>query len=145
MQANSPNALATPSRPRATDIDRHVGDKIRQRRTHLGLTQTQLADLIGVTYQQAHKYETGINRVSASRLYQIAKALGVEVVYFFPEQNQTRSLVPPHQRMALELSRNFMAITDPRQKQLVCDLARSLAGSAPDEETDPVQKDLMAA
>ena len=49
----------------------------------LGLTQQQMAELIGVTYQQAHKYEKGINRVAAGRLYHIAQALGVDVSYFF--------------------------------------------------------------
>ena len=49
----------------------------------LGLTQQQMADLIGVTYQQAHKYEKGINRVAAGRLYSIARALGVEAGYFY--------------------------------------------------------------
>jgi DNA-binding XRE family transcriptional regulator len=53
---------------RTQDIDRHVGARVRERRIMLGLTQQQLADLIGVTYQQAHKYERGINRVSAGRL-----------------------------------------------------------------------------
>src|SRR5215472_11487722 len=55
------------STSRTQDIDRHVGARIRERRIMLGLTQQQLADLIGVTYQQAHKYERGINRVSAGR------------------------------------------------------------------------------
>jgi transcriptional regulator with XRE-family HTH domain len=54
---------------------------MRERRVMLGLTQQQMADLIGVTYQQAHKYEKGINRVAAGRLYSIARALGVEVGY----------------------------------------------------------------
>ena len=49
----------------------------------LGLTQQQMADLIGVTYQQAHKYERGINRIAGGRLYAIAQALGVEVGFFF--------------------------------------------------------------
>ena len=52
---------------RATDTDRHVGVRIRERRIMLGLSQQQMADLIGVTYQQAHKYERGINRISAGR------------------------------------------------------------------------------
>jgi transcriptional regulator with XRE-family HTH domain len=56
---------------------------MRERRVMLGLTQQQMAELIGVTYQQAHKYEKGINRVAAGRLYRIAQALGVEVGYFF--------------------------------------------------------------
>src|SRR6185437_9697247 len=68
---------------RTQDIDRHVGARIRERRIMLGLTQQQLADLIGVTYQQAHKYERGINRVSAGRLFEIARVLSVPVSYFF--------------------------------------------------------------
>ncbi len=78
---------------RVQDIDRHVGARIRESRIMLGLTQQQLADLIGVTYQQAHKYERGINRVSAGRLYQIARALSVPVGSFFEglEEPQSRS------------------------------------------------------
>ena len=67
-------AVELPRRPqrrtagRTQDVDRHVGARVRERRIMLGFTQQQLADLIGVTYQQAHKYERGINRVSAGRL-----------------------------------------------------------------------------
>ena len=57
------NAVSRRSTGRTQDIDRHVGARVRERRIMLGLTQQQLADLIGVTYQQAHKYERGINRV----------------------------------------------------------------------------------
>jgi transcriptional regulator with XRE-family HTH domain len=64
-----------PRRARAQDTDRHVGARMRERRIMLRLTQQQMAELIGVTYQQAHKYEKGINRVSAGRLYHIAQAL----------------------------------------------------------------------
>jgi transcriptional regulator with XRE-family HTH domain len=72
-----------PSRARAArEVDRHVGAQMRERRIMLGLTQQQMAALIGVTSQQAHKYEKGLNRVSAGRLYSIAQALGVEVTYF---------------------------------------------------------------
>src|SRR5690242_21960643 len=60
---------------RTQDTDRYVGARIRERRIMLGLTQQQLADLIGVTYQQAHKYERGINRVSAGRLFEVAQVL----------------------------------------------------------------------
>jgi transcriptional regulator with XRE-family HTH domain len=72
-----------PGRPRAEDIDRHVGARVRERRIMLGLTQQAMAELIGVTYQQAHKYEKGINRIAAGRVHQIAQALGVEIGYFF--------------------------------------------------------------
>jgi transcriptional regulator with XRE-family HTH domain len=70
-------------RSRAQDVDRYIGARIRARRIMLGLTQHQMAELVGVTYQQAHKYEKGINRVSAGRLYRIAQALWVEVSHFF--------------------------------------------------------------
>src|ERR671919_641679 len=77
-------------RSRALDVDRYVSLRIRQRRIMLGLTQQQMAELIGVTYQQAHKYETGINRISAGRLYQIAQALGVDISYFFEDVDPER-------------------------------------------------------
>jgi transcriptional regulator with XRE-family HTH domain len=64
-------------RARAQDADRHVGARMRERRIMLGLTQQEMAELIGVTYQQAHKYEKGINRVAAGRLYNIAQGLGL--------------------------------------------------------------------
>src|SRR3954470_10930894 len=68
---------------KAQDADRHVARRIRERRLALGLTQQQVAELIGITYQQAHKYETGINRISAGRLFAIAQVLGVKPGYFF--------------------------------------------------------------
>src|ERR1700686_2870511 len=79
---------------RTQDVDRHVGARVRERRIMLGFTQQQLADLIGVTYQQAHKYERGINRISAGRLYEIAHVLSVPVNYFFDgiESDPTRAV-----------------------------------------------------
>ena len=72
--------MAKPKRGRSTAaIDDHVGARIRERRIMLGLTQQQLAEMIGVTYQQAHKYERGINRVSAGRLYEIARVLNAPI------------------------------------------------------------------
>ena len=97
----------------------------------LGLTQQQLADLIGVTYQQAHKYERGINRIAGGRLYTIAQALGVEVAFFFEGIGAPAGAGKPtaHQRLLLELTRNFVAIADRRQQEAICNLARSLAAS----------------
>ncbi len=66
-----------------TDVDTHVGQKIRARRTLLGLSQTELADVAGITFQQVQKYEKGTNRVGASRLQQFSQALGVPPSYFF--------------------------------------------------------------
>ena len=99
----------------------------------MGLTQQQLADLIGVTYQQAHKYERGINRVSAGRLFEIARVLGVTVGHFYegldqPEEKQITS----RQRMSLELARNFAMISNSKHQEALTHLARALAAQ-PDQ------------
>ncbi len=96
--------MTKPKRGRSTAaIDDHVGARIRERRIMLGLTQQQLAEMIGVTYQQAHKYERGINRVSAGRLYEIARVLNAPVVYFYEGLGQAAPQpATPHQRMLLE-------------------------------------------
>jgi transcriptional regulator with XRE-family HTH domain len=116
------------ARSRPQDVDRDVGARMRERRIMLGLTQQQMAELIGVTYQQAHKYEKGINRVAAGRLYSIARALGVEVGYFYEGLPLGGGFVPsPSQRMLLDLVRNFLNIPDPRHREAVATLARALA------------------
>ncbi len=126
-------------RSRALDVDHYVSLRIRQRRIMLGLTQQQMAELIGVTYQQAHKYETGINRISAGRLYQIAQALGVDIGYFFedvdPEHKaKTRQAeLMPQQRMLLELARNFANIPNRKHQEALCNLARVLASGDREE------------
>jgi transcriptional regulator with XRE-family HTH domain len=123
-----PNASPGPGRSRAQDIDRHVGARMRERRIMLGLTQQQMAELIGVTYQQAHKYEKGINRVAAGRLYHIAQALGVDVGYFFDGLNSADAFkATPQQRMLLELARNFIGIPTRKHQEAICSLARALS------------------
>ena len=115
-------------RARAQDIDRHVGARMRERRILLGLTQQQIAELIGVTYQQAHKYEKGINRMAAGRLYRIAQALGVEVGYFFEGLQTAGRLVPsPQQRMLLDLARNYLNIPAREHREAIVALTRALA------------------
>jgi len=94
----------------------------------LGLTQQQMADLIGVTYQQAHKYERGINRISAGRLYAIGEALGVEIGFFY--EGVAAASAPglsARQRMCLELARNFTRIPSERHQEALSFLARALA------------------
>jgi len=94
----------------------------------LGLTQQQLADLIGVTYQQAHKYERGINRVSAGRLFEVAQVLSVPVSYFFDGlEQETERGITPRERMCLELARNFAQIPNERHQEALSQLARALA------------------
>ena len=64
-------------------VDFHVGERIRERHAELGLTQEDLGRTLQISYQQIQKYETGANRVSAGRLFEIATALSVEIAYFF--------------------------------------------------------------
>ncbi len=117
-------------RVRPQDIDRLVGMRIRARRIMLGMTLQQLAEAIGVTYQQANKYERGTNRVAAGRLAAIAAALGAPVASFFDDLERTPHSPPSgEQRMLLELARNFLALPSRRQQEGVCALVRALAGS----------------
>ncbi len=95
----------------------------------LGLSQQQMADMIGVTYQQAHKYERGINRISAGRLFEISQVLRVPVGFFYEglgiqaDERET----PMRQRMCLELARNFSQIDNERHQEALSQLARALA------------------
>lgn len=114
---------------RASAIDRHVGARIRERRIMLGLSQQQMADMIGVTYQQAHKYERGINRISAGRLYEITRVLNVPITYFFEglDEADDEDTMNPRQRMCLELARNFANISNQKHQEALSQLARALA------------------
>ena len=125
-RARAPNEAG---RARPQDIDRHVGARMRERRIMLGLTQQQMAELIGVTYQQAHKYEKGINRIAGGRLYQIAQALGVDVSYFYEGVGAQGGAFKPtqQQRLLLELARNFTALPSRRHQEAICGLVRALA------------------
>lgn len=73
------------SRAVSHPVDAHVGERIKFCRRRAGLSQAELADRIGLTFQQVQKYERGANRVSASKLFEISQALGVRVAYFFDE------------------------------------------------------------
>jgi transcriptional regulator with XRE-family HTH domain len=118
--------------PRAHAADHHVGARIRERRIMLGLSQQQLAQMIGVTYQQAHKYERGLNRISAGKLYEIAQGLGVPVSWFFDGLFTADAPVEmtQRQRMCLELARNFAAIVNEKHQEALSQMARALASQA---------------
>jgi transcriptional regulator with XRE-family HTH domain len=110
-----------------------------------GLTQLQLAELIGVTYQQAHKYEVGLNRVAVGRLYQIAQGLGVEPSYFFEGLAEPAVAEPTdRQRAMLELARNFARMPNRAYQAAICDVARALAAATlplaaePDQESSAI-------
>src|ERR1700693_4984138 len=107
--------------------DDFVSRRIRERRVMLGLTQQQLAEKIGVTYQQAHKYERGINRVSAGRLYEIGRLLNVPVTSFYEGLGEEAPRpVAPHQRMLLEIARNFAEIKNEKHQEAISQIARVL-------------------
>jgi transcriptional regulator with XRE-family HTH domain len=128
-------------RSRPQDTDRHVGAKLRERRLMLGMSQQQMADLIGVTYQQAHKYEKGINRIASGRLYAIAQGLGVEMSYFYEGIGGAPDAFEPtpKQRLLLELTRNFANIASRRQQEAICNLARTLASLDQHEALAPAE------
>ncbi len=125
-------------------VDVHVGKRVRHRRWMVGMTQQQLGEAVGIKFQQIQKYETGMNRVSASRLWDIAKAMDVDVRFFFegieegvtdsaPEEGKTES--PKMQgdlladKEALELVRSYYAIPENQRRRLF-DLARALTDVA---------------
>jgi len=119
-------------------VDVHVGKRIRHRRWMNGTTQQQLAENVGIKFQQIQKYETGMNRVSASRLWDIAKVLDVPVSFFFEgldDQSQTDSAnsnMPGDiltDKEALELLRSYYAIPENQRRRLF-DLARVLSEAA---------------
>lgn len=117
---------------RANAADHHVGSRIRERRVMMGLSQQQLAKMIGVTYQQAHKYERGLNRISAGRLFEIAQVLGVPVSWFFEglaDGTETQEM-SHRQRMCLELARNFALIDNEKHQEALSQMARALAAQS---------------
>lgn len=122
----------------AHKVDVHVGKRIRQRRWLTGMTQQKLAELVGIKFQQIQKYETGANRVSASRLWDIADALSVPVGFFFEGLNidvngSGRMDDVPADLMsdkeAMELVRSYYAIPEQQRRRLF-ELARVLSDVA---------------
>lgn len=121
----------------AHPVDVHVGKRIRHRRWLIGMTQQQLAEKVGIKFQQIQKYETGANRVSASRLWDISDALEVQVSFFFEglqeEQHSTEGGKVPDDLMtdkeALDLVRSYYAIPENQRRRLF-ELARVLSDVA---------------
>lgn len=122
----------------AKAIDAHVGRRVRLRRKLLGLTQTVLADRVGITFQQVQKYENGTNRIGASRLYEIAAALDVPVSFFFDDlpaelgrqrgasDGEVTAMLDRADTLAL--ARAFSRIEDVQLRRRICDLVASMAG-----------------
>ena len=122
----------------STDIDLHLGKRLRRRRRLLGLTQQQLASVCGVRFQQIQKYECGANRISASRIWQLAEALDVPVGYFFDglsTRNESMDEELPEGRNGEVLARKETQdlikayyLLGERPSRRLLDLAKSLNG-----------------
>ena len=130
-----------------TNIDRHVGARLRMRRMLIGMSQEKLAEGLGLTFQQVQKYEKGTNRIGASRLQQIASILGVMPAFFFEDLPETESsglafaedgspslLEFLSSSEGLALTKSFVRIKDPKIRRKVIDLVSTLADSGDDRE-----------
>lgn len=128
-------------------IDIHVGSRVRFRRMLLGMSQEKLGEKLGLTFQQVQKYEKGINRIGASRLFDLAQVLGVSVQFFYEEapSSEPHQLAPAgsaekndehsiveflRSRDGLELNRAFVRISDAKARRAIVELVRSLANEA---------------
>lgn len=129
-------------------IDAHVGTRVRLRRMLLGMSQEKLGEHLGLTFQQVQKYEKGVNRIGASRLFDLSRVLGVPVQFFYDEapselmegnvplgfsERPTETYVVEFlsTREGLELNKAFVKIADPRVRHSVVELVRSLGGDGP--------------
>ncbi len=116
-------------------VDVHVGQRVRQRRWMVGMTQQQLGDKVGIKFQQIQKYETGTNRISASRMWDIAAVMEVPVSFFFegldgqaPDTGEARGDILTDKE-ALDLVRTYYGIPENQRRRLF-DLARVLGDAA---------------
>ena len=148
--------MAEPSESRPSPIDMHVGARIRLRRTLMGMSQERLGDALGLTFQQVQKYERGVNRVGASRLFDLSRILDVPISFFFdnmPEPLAASVGGQPartvtgfaeaqegfgaatddtlNKRETLELVRAYSRITDPAVRKRVFDLMKSMGPAEP--------------
>ena len=135
---------------RPNPMDAHVGTRVRLRRMLLGMSQEKLGEHLGLTFQQVQKYEKGVNRIGASRLFDLARVLGVPVQFFYDEAPADVAGTPvpagfseqPDEtyvveflstREGMELNKAFVKITDPKVRRSIVELVRSLGGDIPGE------------
>ena len=118
-------------RPEDVEIDKHIGQRVRERRIVLGLSQTKLADGLGISVHQIHNYEKGSNRIGAGRLYGCAELLGVSPAYFFEGLEGSDSGTPDGTRSdeAFKLARAYCRIIDPTERQRIWSLVQAIARS----------------
>lgn len=127
-------------------VDIHVGRKLRSRRTILGMSQEEIGDAVGITFQQVQKYERGLNRIGSSRLYEFSQILGVGVSYFFEDLTTeasgaitglAESSSPfEHEQLnnkeVLSLVRSYYGIKDPQVRKKVLSLIKTIANEKDD-------------
>jgi len=116
------------------NVDVHVGKRIRHRRWMIGMTQQQLAEKVGIKFQQIQKYETGANRVSASRLWDIADAMETPVSFYFEGLDAPAAATPVEgdilgDKEAMQLVRAYYAMPEAQRRQIF-ELARVLSSAA---------------
>ncbi len=115
-------------------VEMHVGSRVRLRRTLLGMNQTQLGAALGVTYQQLQKNEHGMNRIGASRLWQLSQVLDVPVSYFFEGLDEGAEAGSSDdvmvKRETLELVRAYYRITDPETRKRLRELVKAIVEPA---------------
>ena len=133
---------------RANPVDKHVGERVRMRRMLLGMSQEKLGEHLGLTFQQVQKYEKGVNRIGASRLFDLAQVLGVPIQFFYENMPTAVSGLQAASGMAekpaepyvadflssrdsVELNKAFARVTDPRIRRSIVDMVRSIAGEDP--------------
>ena len=132
-------------------VDVLVGHRARERRTLEGMSQTAVAEKLGLTFQQLQKYERGANRISASRLYELAQIFDVPVSYFYEGMEEGKGAPSPDEvltkRETLELVRAYYKITDPAVRDSIRKLVQAAAklGLSPDTGTKPVRRKRKAA
>ena len=127
----------------ANPIDAQVGNRVRLRRMLIGMSQERLGELLGLTFQQVQKYEKGVNRIGAGRLFEVSRILGVTIEYFYEGVNSQLAggfteggSTPPVMEFVssgegLQLSLAFMKIKDPKLRRRVLDLVKQMAEDAP--------------
>jgi transcriptional regulator with XRE-family HTH domain len=133
---------------RANPVDKYVGERVRMRRMLLGMSQERLGEQLGLTFQQVQKYEKGVNRIGASRLFDLAQVLGVPIQFFYENMPAAVSGQPQplgfadkrgesyvadflSNRESVELNKAFARVTDPRVRRSIVDMVRSIAGDEP--------------
>lgn len=122
-QRKSSGRMASKGFPNPIDV--HVGNRMRQRRTLLGMSQTVLGEAIGLTFQQVQKYERGANRVSGSRLFDLARILDVPIAYFFEEMPGDVERKSPAKIMGISAPEPIEYEADPLAKRETLELVRA--------------------